>query len=100
MKNAEQAIIDGRKLADYALNPSHPVGGNKAKVFEKALGYTKDNADQLLAKIRQGVKDNPALAGKVDEFGRRYNRRHSRRRTGGKRSRSDGLDLQGRIRDT
>ncbi len=31
-----------------ALNPDHPVGGNKAKVFESALGYIKSNADDLI----------------------------------------------------
>jgi hypothetical protein len=36
--NFSKATIDPRKLTDYALNPNHPVGGNKAKVSESALG--------------------------------------------------------------
>lgn len=31
---ANRAVIDPRKLTNYALNPDHPVGGNKTRVFE------------------------------------------------------------------
>jgi len=34
--NIERAIINPRKLYEYALNPNHPIGRNKAKVFENA----------------------------------------------------------------
>ena len=37
LPNLEKATIDPRKLTEYALNPEHPVGGNKAKVFESTL---------------------------------------------------------------
>jgi len=40
------------KLIDYSLNPTHPIGKNKALVFQSALGYTQQNADDLVAKIR------------------------------------------------
>jgi filamentous hemagglutinin len=72
LPNAEKASIDPRKLTDYALNPDHPVGGNKARVFESALGYNKNNASELMAQIKEGVTTNPAIAGKVDQFGARY----------------------------
>ena len=70
--NADQAIIDPRKLTDYALDPNHPVGGNKARVFEAELGYNQSNADDLLDQIRQGVTSHPPLPAKVDEFGSRF----------------------------
>ena len=66
--NADQAIIDPRKLTDYALNPDHPTGGNKAKVFESALGITQANAEVLLEQIQQGVANQPPVPGKVDQF--------------------------------
>ncbi len=69
---ANRAIIDPRKLTGYALNPIHPVGGHKAKVFESALGFTTNNADDLLVQLRQGVMSNTAQVGKVDRFGTRY----------------------------
>ena len=40
--------IDPRKLTEYALNPDNPVGRHKARVFEQALGFTKDNYEILL----------------------------------------------------
>lgn len=43
LPNVEKAIINPNKLTEYALNPEHPVGGNKAKVFESALGYNQSN---------------------------------------------------------
>lgn len=69
---ANKAVIDPRKLTDYALNPEHPVGGNKARVFESALGFTKDNASALLRQLQEGVMKNTPIAGKVDQYGARF----------------------------
>lgn len=69
--NAEHAVIDPKKLASYSLNPAHPVGGNKARVFESALGYNSSNADILASKIQQGLMTNPAELGVIDNFGQR-----------------------------
>ena len=70
--NAGKAVIDPNKLTSYALNPLHPVGGDKARVFESALGYNQSNADQLIGKIQQGALTNPAVMGKADQFGQRF----------------------------
>ena len=35
------------KLSAYLLEPNHPVGGSKAKWFEEALGFIKDNSNLL-----------------------------------------------------
>jgi len=72
LPNADKAIIDPRKITGYALNTEHPVGGNKAKVFQSALGFNQSNADELIKKIQQGVCENPATPGKCDEHGQRY----------------------------
>ncbi|WP_223547478.1 DUF6883 domain-containing protein [Pseudomonas sp. A-B-19] len=72
LPNAGEAVIDPNKLTSYALNPQHPVGGDKARVFESALGYNQSNADQLIGGIQQGVLTNPAVMGKVDQFGQRF----------------------------
>ncbi|MBZ8181528.1 DUF6883 domain-containing protein [Oscillatoria salina] len=34
--------VDPRKLTEYALNPDHPQGANKALMFQRNLGFTKD----------------------------------------------------------
>lgn len=72
LSGANKAKIDPRKLTEYALNPNHPDGGNKAKVFESALGFNKSNADDLLKQLQNGVMNNPAVAGKVDQYGSRF----------------------------
>ncbi len=69
---ANRATIDPRKLTEYALNPNHPVGGNKARVFESALGFNRSNADDLMAQLRRGVTENKPIPGKVDKWGTRF----------------------------
>ena len=69
---ANRAIVDPRKLLEYALNPTHPVGGNKARVFESALGFTKSNYKGLLKQIQHGVMNNTPIAAKIDQFGTRF----------------------------
>ena len=70
--NAENAFIDPTKIAGYALNPSHPVGSNKAVVFDSALGFNQSNADQLMAKIQQGIRTTPAVLGESTKYGQLF----------------------------
>lgn len=72
IQNADRAIINTAKLTEYALNPNHPVGGDKSKVFESALGFNLSNYQVLLDKIRDGVTRFEGVLGKVDQYGRRY----------------------------
>jgi hypothetical protein len=69
---ANRAVIDSRKLTEYALNPEHPVDGNKARVFESVFGFNASNADSLMLQLREGVMQHPAIPGKVDQFGVRF----------------------------
>jgi filamentous hemagglutinin len=69
---ANRAEIDPRKFTEYALNPNHPVGGNKARVFESAFGFNRSNADDLIAQLRQGVMERTPSPGVVDKFGSRF----------------------------
>ena len=47
--------IDPRKLTEYALNPAHPRGGHKARVFRSALGYNIQNYESLKLQIESYV---------------------------------------------
>lgn len=67
--NAEHAVIDPKKLASYALNPEHPKGGNKARVFASALGYNPANADILATRVQQGILTAPATVLDANKFG-------------------------------
>jgi len=48
MPGGDHAIIKRGKLTGYCLNPEHPRGKHKARVFATALGFTAENADELL----------------------------------------------------
>jgi hypothetical protein len=72
VRNAERATADARKFTDYALNPDHPVGGNKARVFESALGFNRSNWQELRDQLLAGLRRIPAQVGKVDAHGARF----------------------------
>jgi hypothetical protein len=72
MPNADAATIDPNKLTAYALNPEHLIGGNKATVFESALGFNQSNANQLVEEIQKGVREGNAILGRFDQFGQRF----------------------------
>ena len=55
LPNAAHAVIDERKIRDYLLDPSHPLGRHKARVFESALGYRQADFRDLIDQIRQGI---------------------------------------------
>ena len=66
------ATVPDAKLSDYALNEDHPVGGDKAKVFKAALGFTREDAGELKQQILSRLPYFPAKLGKKDEYGQRY----------------------------
>lgn len=68
--NAENAVVDIRKLRNYCLNPEHDEG-NKARLFSSILGMTADNAEELRQSLLEVVKKEAQL-GRRDEFGQRY----------------------------
>lgn len=43
LPHAERAVVETRKLRDYALNPKHGHGQHKARVFRAALSFTRDD---------------------------------------------------------
>ncbi|MDB9478860.1 hypothetical protein PN463_09555 [Dolichospermum circinale CS-537/03] len=45
LPNAENAVVDIRKLRDYSLNPNHSTGKDKARLFSSILGMTAENAE-------------------------------------------------------
>lgn len=69
---ATDIIIDSRKLTEYALNPDNPKGADKAIMFKRHLGFTKNNYQLLLDKIKSTVLDAEAILQKRDIHGQRY----------------------------
>ena len=70
--NAENAVVDIRKLTDYCLNPFHEIGKHKAYIFEKRLDLTVENAEELSEALLSAVKISEAQIGRFDKFGQRY----------------------------
>jgi hypothetical protein len=68
LPNGDRAVVEVVKLTGYYLNPDHPRGRHKARVFAAALGLTADHADVLLAAART----EEATADEADEYGQRY----------------------------
>lgn len=65
-------VIDSRKLTEYALNPDNPVGADKAVMFRRHLGFTRDNYESLLEQISAQSLEAEAILGRTDEHGQRY----------------------------
>ncbi len=66
-----RVVIDPRKLTKYALNPDHPTGRHKARVFKAALGYNQSNYQSLLDQIADKALESEVIPGRVDQFGQR-----------------------------
>ncbi len=68
----ERLIIEPVKLTEYALNYEHPVGKDKAIMFERYLGFTKDNYQLLSEQIKNKVVQREATFKSEDRYGERY----------------------------
>jgi hypothetical protein len=64
--------IDPRKLTEYALNTDNPVGADKAIVFQRVLGYNRDNYQSLLEQIQSQAMTAEAIPKNEDQHGQRY----------------------------
>jgi hypothetical protein len=72
LPNADRAEVDIRKLSEYCLSPTHPVGKHKAAVFRAALDLTASDAPALRERILQAAVEGQADFERGDEFGDRY----------------------------
>jgi hypothetical protein len=72
LPNGGEAIAEISKLRDYCLDPYHPRGRHKARVFLSTLGIAQDDAEWLRAALLDAVQEAEATVGASDEFGVRY----------------------------
>lgn len=66
------ATIDLAKLRDYVLNPDHPRGKHKAKVFARVLGFDARDAHELKLQILSQIGEAECLPGLNDNYGQRF----------------------------
>ncbi|TAN47098.1 MAG: hypothetical protein EPN21_18625 [Methylococcaceae bacterium] len=72
LPNASSAIIDIAKLRDYCLNPLHPEGRHKARVFATALGIVRKDAEWLRTAILVAIQKAMVIYSENTPFGCRY----------------------------
>lgn len=72
LPNAENAVVERRKLRDYCLSPDHPRGKHKARVFASALGLTAADSEQLRRMLLDAAVSEAAVPTAEDEYGQRY----------------------------
>ncbi len=72
LPSATRATIPTDKLARYALDPNHPRGRHKARVFASALGITADDWRYLYDQILEALPDAPVRSTRITPFGVTY----------------------------
>jgi len=72
LTNPEKAIIESSKLSGYCLNPEHPTGQHKAKVFRAVLGLQKEDEEELRQALRQTAYSGNAVFEKENQYGKKY----------------------------
>lgn len=72
LPNPDRAVVDIAKLRAYCLNPGHPRGRHKARVFAAALGMSAADADELRTLLLSAAKTREAAAAAKDRYGTRY----------------------------
>lgn len=71
LPNSDKATVDERKIREYLVSPSHPVGRFKAKFFA-GLGFGPDNWQELAAAIVQVATKGDAQLVESNDHGRKY----------------------------
>jgi len=66
------AIIDPRKLLEYALSFDHDDGKHKAALFREVLGITGETADRLIQGLHEAAAHGDTTPGRRDRYGQRY----------------------------
>ncbi len=72
LPNAQNAVVEMEKLVDYCLNPDHPRGKHKARVFLSSCGMTAQHADDLRDALLAAARNLDAEVGEEDDYGQRY----------------------------
>ena len=72
LPNGSKAVVPVEKFTEYLLNPDHPTGRHKARVFKAALGLTLENAEFLRERAQQIAVTGDAERQEPTPFGERY----------------------------
>lgn len=70
--NAADGMLDVRKLEKYCLDPLHPPGKHKARVFREALGIVQSDCVWLREVLLDALGQDDAEEVGGDVFGSRW----------------------------
>ncbi|MBV9287405.1 MAG: hypothetical protein JO288_06215 [Hyphomicrobiales bacterium] len=81
--HGDEAVLDIRKIEDYCLNPLHPRGRHKARVFREALNLQRRDAAWLRDALLSAARLGEAVEVGANEWGLQWRldaplRRHGR----------------------
>ena len=68
LPGAERVIVDERKVREYLLSPSHPIGRFKAAFFARA-GFRAENWQEFVAALRDLAVRGEAVQGEASKYG-------------------------------
>ncbi len=71
LPRADQAIIDERKVRDYLLSPTHPIGHFKA-VFFARVGFGSESVAEFITAVRHHAASGEAKMVEASEYGQKY----------------------------
>lgn len=71
LPNADNAVVDERKVRDYLLSKAHPIGRFKARVLARA-GFESGNWIDLVTQLRHLAVQGDAKPDQATEYGQKY----------------------------
>ncbi len=71
LPNADRAIVDERKVRDYLLSRSHPIGRFKAALLAR-VGFEAANWGDLVLQLRELAVRGDAIRGEASTYDEKY----------------------------
>ncbi|MGH2609635.1 MAG: DUF6883 domain-containing protein [Tepidiformaceae bacterium] len=71
LPHADRAVVDERKVRDYLLSRTHPIGRFKAAFFARA-GLEAENWPELALQLRELAVQGDAVPGESTQYGAKY----------------------------
>ena len=71
LPNAENAVVEREKIAEYLLNPTHRYGASKARFFG-AFGFRAEEWWKFAEALREHGRDHDVTKVQETGFGPRY----------------------------
>jgi len=72
LPGGEHAIIPIAKLTEYCLNPEHPTGKHKARVFRSALDIGLEDVDELRLRLAQAAVEEDVITSPSNRHGQPF----------------------------